>query len=651
MPILLLPAIFIVVFLNLNGYHTRKQTPLAEWRMALLQTAALLGGYMVLFSELLSLFHALTTLWVAFFWGLALVFAIVFGWKKGWIYEGFVSLKKGWIKPDWFDILAGVFTGILLALLLFIAIKSPVNNNDSLQYHMSRVMHWVQDQGLQHYATAFIPQLIHPIWSELAILNFHLLSGSDKFAALIQWLSLVGAILGVSAIARLLGARRIWQWVAVAFVVSLPTGILEASSTQNDYVVAFWLVCLLYFIFRSAQTDINLYDILTIGLALGLGMLTKGTFFPYAAVPILYLLIHLFSKQKSTRVIVEGLLIGSIAVLLNLGLWSRNTVTFGTPLGSKAFLSTFTVQAIGPMQIISGLSRDVVQNFSTPDERLNARIVAGLKSLFGKLDPAMQSFDIQWGWNHEDLAGNPLHFVLIIATIITLIILRKRINNPLIWIYMLVVMSMYALLASIVRYDLYGNRYQLPFFVVWAPLFGIALGAIGNNKLNYAITILLMFIAFPWVLFNRTRPLIAMRDSKDPFTIPCLAGCTAGSILNEPPEKTMFAVWGPLGGAYVDAMKQVSQTGCKNIGLKLDSSDLEYAYWWLLGAPQNGMRLESIVTYPELERYLDPNFKPCVIICSTCGEQTQLFGLEQIGSYGKGKIKIFSGENYDPNKP
>ena len=101
----------------------------------------------------------------------------------------------------------------------------------------------------------------------------------------------------------------------------------------------------------------------------------------------------------------------------------------------------------------------------------------------------------------------------------------------------------------------------------------------------------------------------------------------------------MFAVWGSLGDAYVDAMDLVKSTGCQDIGLKLDSHDLEYAYWWLLGAPQNGMRLETIVTYPELERYLDPDFKPCVIICSTCGEQSQLFGLERIGSFGEWQDK------------
>jgi hypothetical protein len=135
-----------------------------------------------------------------------------------------------------------------------------------------------------------------------------------------------------------------------------------------------------------------------------------------------------------------------------------------------------------------------------------------------------------------------------------------------------------------------------------------------------------------------------MRDSSDPYTIQCLAGCTTGSILNEPPEKTMFAVWGIIGDAYIEAIQKVKETGCKDIGLKLDSSDLEYAYWYLLGAPQNGMRLETIVTFPELERYLDPSYKPCAIICTTCGNGLKtLNGLNLIGKYNH--IQIYAKGN------
>jgi|WetSurSiteA1Bulk_404760.scaffolds.fasta_scaffold16860_2 hypothetical protein len=651
MLILILPATFIVVFFCLQGYHHNQRTPFADWRMSVLQSAALLGGYMVLFSELLSLFHALTAFWVAVFWGVAFVFSMILGWRSGWILEEFHSLKTGWTKPGWFDILAGTIVMIILTLLFIVAVKSPINNNDSLQYHMSRVMHWVQNHSLQHYATSFVPQLIHPLWAELAILNIRLLSGTDQFVNLLQWFSLAGGLVAISAVTKILDRNKAWLWGSIAFALSLPAGILEATSTQNDLVVAFWTICLLFFIFRGSKTELHGLDFFMIGSVLGLGMLTKGTFFPYAAAPMVYFITRLFRTGNLKKTFKAILLVSVIAILLNLGNWSRNIITFGTPLGSKAFVSKFASNTYGPIQIMAGLSRNITQNFATPNESLNNQINLTLQSIFGNYDPASASFQLEWGWNHEDIAGNPLHILLIFASTILLLILRKKINQPIIWAYMLVVLFMFFLLAVVVNYDPYGIRYQLPLYMAWAPLIGASLGILERKYLNYIIILLLLLSAFPWVLFNRTRPLIAMRDSSDPYTIPCYAGCTVGSILIEPPEKTMFAVWGSLGDAYVDAMQLVKSTGCQDIGLKLDSHDLEYAYWWLLGAPQNGMRLESIVTYPELERYLDPDFKPCVIICSTCGEQSQLFGLERIGSFGEGRIKIFSGENYNPNNP
>jgi hypothetical protein len=651
MLILILPATFIVVFFCLQGYHHNRRIPLADWRMSVLQSAALLGGYMVLFSELLSLFHALTAFWVAVFWGAALLISTIAGWRSGWILEGFQSLKSGWTKPGWFDILAGTIVTIILALLFFVAVKSPVNNNDSLQYHMSRVMHWVQNRSLEHYATSYIPQLIHPPLAELAILNIRLLSGTDQFVNLFQWFSLVGGLVAISAVTRILGGNKAWLWGSIAFALSLPVGILEATSTQNDLVVAFWVVCLLFFIFHDTKAELHRWNFFMIGLVLGLGLLTKGTFFPYAAAPMVYFFARLVQARNLKRTFEAILLVGVMAILMNLGAWSRNTITFGTPLGSRAFVSIFASQSYDPIQIVAGISRNITQNFATPNEELNNQIRQVMKSIFGNYDPVSASFQMEWAWNHEDIAGNPLHILLIFTSTVLLLLLRKKISHPIIWAYMLVVFCMYVLLAVVVIYNPYGNRFQLPFFLAWAPLIGVLLGILDRKFLNYIIILLLLASALPWVLFNRTRPLIGMRDSSDPYTIPCYAGCTVGSILIEPPEKTMFAVWGSLGDAYGDAMQLVKSTGCQDIGLKLDSHDLEYAYWWLLGAPQNGMRLESIVTYPELERYLDPDFKPCVIICSTCGEQPQLFGLERIGSFGEGRIKIFSGKNYNPNNP
>jgi len=651
MLILLLPATFISLFLLINGYHARQRTPLADWRTAFLQSATLLGGYMVLFTEFLSLFHALTTTWVAFFWALALVTTIIIGWRKGWLSDGFLALKSGWKKPDRFDILAGTILTIILAILFFIAIKSPVNNNDSLQYHMARVMHWAQDKSLQHYATAYLPQLVTQISAELNILHLRLLWGNDQFANLVQYFFFIGVLIGIASITALFGKGRKAQWLAIAFCISIPMGILQATSTQNDMVTAFWLTTLTYFTIIAIKTELDWLKIICYGVCLGMGMQTKGTFFAFAFPLIIWFFFARLMRRPLSKILIYGIVITILAFAINSGYWVRNVFTYQGIFGPKDWVSAKTSNNLG-MGLLSGaLVRNAAINLATPDDNVNNQMVLLLKKSFQNIDPVMDKLSITWGWNQEDLSGNPIQLALIVITYILIFIKHNSVKDRTLIGYAIVIVSMYLVYSLIIAYDGFGIRYELPWFVINAPLFAISISLISINWLTGALTIILLLSAFPWVLFNRTRPLIAMRDSSDPYTIPCLAGCTTGSILNEPPEKTMFAVWGSLGNAYVDAMDQVKQTGCKEIGLKLDSNDLEYAYWWLLGAPQNGMRLETIVTSPELERYLDSSFKPCVIICSTCGDQTQLFGLDRIGSYGDGRIKIFAGENYVHPQP
>jgi hypothetical protein len=651
MLILLLPAAFISLFLSINGHHARQRTPLADWRTAFLQSATLLGGYMVLFSELLSLFHALTTTWVTFFWALALLATIIIGLRKKWLPEGFLALKNAWKKPDRFDILAGTILLIILVLLFFIAIKSPVNNNDSLQYHMARVMHWAQDQSLEHYATAYIPQLVTQISAELTILHLRLLWGNDRFANLVQYFSLIGVLIGVTAITALLGKERKFQWIAIAFCISVPMGILQATSTQNDLVTAFWLITLTYFTIVAIKRELNWLLVVTFGVCLGMGMQSKGTYFPFAFPIVVWFFSARLIHRPLRNILSFGIVITILAFTINSGYWIRNVITYKGIFGPKDWVSAKTSNRVGMGSVSGALVRNAVINFATPDDDFNKRLVFLLKNSFNNIDPVMEKLDISWAWNHEDLAGNPIQFVLILTTFLLLLIKRRNVKDNTIFGFAIAIIFMYLIYSFLLAYDGFGIRYELPWFMINAPLFAISIALLDINWLPATLTIILFLLAFPWVLFNRTRPLIAMRESSDPYTIPCLAGCTAGSILNEPPEKTMFAVWGSLGNAYIDAMNQVKQTGCSEIGLKLDSNDLEYAYWYLLGAPQNGMRLENIVTYPELQRYLDPTFKPCVIICTTCGEQDSLFGLNRIGSYGNGRIKIFSGENYIPPQP
>lgn len=69
--------------------------------------------------------------------------------------------------------------------------------------------------------------------------------------------------------------------ICAAFAVTLPMGILQSTSTQNDYVVSFWLLTFVLFTIRYVRTSIPGYAY-ALGLSLGLAILTKAIAYIFA---------------------------------------------------------------------------------------------------------------------------------------------------------------------------------------------------------------------------------------------------------------------------------------------------------------------------------------------------------------------------------
>src|SRR4029077_7792169 len=113
-----------------------------------------------------------------------------------------------------------------------------------------------QNASLAPYPTHILRQLYLQPGAEFVLLHLQLLSGGDRLAGVVQWASMVGVLIGVSLIANDLGARRPGALCACLFAASLPIGVLESTSTQNDYVVAFWLVCVMAFALRMNRSSV-----------------------------------------------------------------------------------------------------------------------------------------------------------------------------------------------------------------------------------------------------------------------------------------------------------------------------------------------------------------------------------------------------------
>jgi hypothetical protein len=648
--LILIPALtFIAAFLVFLGYtRSHKEIP-SGWQHSFLLTAVTLGGYMVIYSEVLSLFHALALPWIVACWGIALVAVLWFGWRQGLLKKGGEVTWHQIHSFRFFDICMVLLLGAILLTLFDVVIKSPPNNTDSLLYHMSRVMHWAQDQSLRHYPTAYDAQLIDPIFAELGILNLRSLWGNDLVAGLVQWFCMVGSLIAVSAVSKILGASRRGQWAAVAFAASVPMGILQATSTQNDYVVAFFLISSVYFVLLARKRELFIDESVSLGAVLGLGILTKGTAYPIFLPVVVWFAFIRLRKFKFRPTIIQGMVLAIVVLALNVGYWTRNIITFGGPLGSSGWFSGKVAETFSPGVFISSMTGNVLMNFATPYDSFNASITSWYKNTFSHLDPNAGSFELIWAWNHEDLAGSPLQALLVPVTLALLFIFRKRVGESALKWYLCVTLGSFLVLVFVLKSVTFGIRFQLPFWIAFAPLFGIALTLIKLDKLVVVITLGIILTAVPYVIFNRTRPLIAMRNVKEPYTIPCFSdslGCTSGTILNEPPKTILFANWLQNREPYSAATDLVLASGCQSVGLRLDSHDLEYPFWWLLNAPQSGIRIESIDTSPLFQRYVDANFKPCAIICTICSDKPRLHNLDLSGDFSS--VRVYTGDNYDP---
>ena len=302
---------------------------------------------------------------------------------------------------------------------LLLALVCPPNNWDSQTYHLPRIEHWIQNGSLEFYRTHIERQLDLPGFAEVLLLPLRLLSGGDRLLNLLQWLAGAGSVFLVGRIAGRAGRSRRGVALARLAAVTLPIGILESSSTQNDLVVTFFLLCmaerLLAWRVSRSGTDAAFF-----AMAAGLALAAKGTAYLIGFPLGLWFLAEVLPAKR--RAVPLLLACGLLVLLPNLPGYVRNLDYSGSPIGQGARSTNNTAFGLGPL-VVNGV-RNLATNLATQnsgyDRWLTRVVTEGLAGLgLDASDPRLtfieSKFEASTYQTSEDIAANPVQLLLAIA--------------------------------------------------------------------------------------------------------------------------------------------------------------------------------------------------------------------------------------------
>jgi len=600
---------FVLIFLNIC-----KRSDRPDWRGSLLGASVIWGMLLTAITEALSALQALTFEWLLGAWG-----AVGIGLAAIYIRpnKGKLSLPVIPAVPL-SQSLPVVGVSLIVAAVGLIALIAPPNNTDSMIYHMSRVVHWIQNRSVAYYPTHITRQLHHTPWAEMAIMNLQLLSSGDRFANLPQWFSMSGSLVAVSLLTRRLGGGADGQALAAVIAATLPMGILQGSSSQNDYVVSFWLACLIYYALVAAVNDRNdPMIVFGVGAALGLAILTKSTAYIFA---FPFLVWFFFSSPRRVRW-KSTLVVACVALCLNLGHYWRNLDLYGAPLGpwhgGSISVSGYVNDAFTPSVLTSNVIRNIALHIGTPFSTLNSVTEGAIHELHRLLGIAVDDRRTTWHGttfhvpimsNHEDRAGNPLHLALIILSLGLAATLAKRRENRDLVIYSSALVIAFLLLSAGLKWQPWHSRLHLPLFVLWSPAIGSVVSRSVSRTWVTSLAAVLLLSAIPWVFFNKSRPLLRSR------TLLAMHHIARAARIDQ-----YFANLPRLRDPYLRAAGFLHSRGCSEIGLVLHEGDVEYLLLMAIHHSGNdAVRLEhvDVQNVSAVKSTIAPfsEFKPCAVI-------------------------------------
>lgn len=585
-------------------------------RIALLHTFIITGLFIAVSTEALSYGHHITLRSVGIAWAAFTVSLVSYAvYRKVPILILASTCKKiaTFLKSNPLLLVIPV----LLIISSGIAITYPTNNHDSLTYHMARVEHWINNRSVSHYQTHIERQLLMPPLAEWMILHAQLLFASDHLANFIQTIFFGACILQVSLVTKSLGGNTKMQVLSCLFTALIPMAIIESNTTQNDVVVALYVLAFVYYVIEIINSKYiregkiearRIYsnsvasprNLLYAGVSLGLAMLTKGTSYLFCIIFFGWFAFTLFARYRQPlwNIIRAGLqfsIILIIAIALNYGHFYRNIFYSGSIAGDA---TKWVANEGSDLKSIAFVGIKNVMNHM-PVTREMKKSLSDLAFYSGVdiNDPKYNYNTMSWmmvGLSyHEDYAQNFLHTVLIAIALAVFYFRRKIfINKVDIWLLYVSSCIVICLLYTIMfKWQPWGNRLETPIFMLFCPLLA---WLVSRWKPLVQMLVLLPFFYFAAnaVTLSARHPLLPPEKN----------------IFNKPYDKFIYS------DGMIECKKYMDTTSSASFGVVVGRDSPDYVYYKMMAESKRGRRPMIHVLVDNPSRMYLNNLVPETII-------------------------------------
>jgi hypothetical protein len=214
---------------------------------------------------------------------------------------------------------------------------------------------------------------------------------------------------------------------------------------------------------------------------------------------------------------------------------------------------------------------------------------------------ATQQFRLPWIWNHEDLAGSPIHVLLALSSAALLVLLAPGRRRPAL-LYLSLLLVCAAGFCALLRWSVFSNRTLLPLLVLSAPLVGLVLEQVWPRRAGIAMMAILLACAMPYVVDSFASPVFGRRSI---FSIQRIDQYFHGDRATR--------------RRYEALADQVRHGGCRRVGLLLGNANVpEYPLWVMLRQRVPHVRIEHVQVHNFTgvlqNRPPFASFVPCVLI-------------------------------------